>query len=95
MMRTTLAATLSFVALSAPAVAAPTGSLNGARPASSVEQAAYRHCWWHHGHRHCRYVYRDYDGPYYGYGPYYGFGPSVGFYFGRGSGWHGGHHRHR
>ena len=43
MMRTTLAATLSFVALSAPAVAAPTGSLNGARPMSAVEQAAYRH----------------------------------------------------
>jgi hypothetical protein len=80
------AVALGLATLSAQA--APAGSatmdLKGSA-VSSVEKAA-RRCWWHRGHRHCRY-YRDY-----GYYPHhYGYGPSIRFYWG---GHRHGHHRH-
>ena len=75
-----LALTLGF--LTAPASAAPLGSVDGVKSgtASAAEQVAYRRCWWRNGHRHCRWV--D-DG--------YGYGPGVNLYFGGGR--HGHHHR--
>ena len=79
--------------LCAPASAAPVGNVAGVRApnTSNVEQAAYRRCWWHNGHRHCR-IYRTYgyyDPYYYDYG--YGYGPTFGFSFGGGRHFHGGH----
>jgi len=89
----------------APATATPLSGIQNAAPAAepAVEKAAYRRCWWHHGHRHCRWVAtRYYDYGYYDdYPGYYGYGPSVGLYFGGGGwgghrgGWHGGHGGHR
>jgi hypothetical protein len=50
---------------------------------SAVEQVNYRRCWWHNGHRRCRWV-----------GDSYGYGPGVNLYFGGGG--HRGHgHHHR
>jgi hypothetical protein len=93
---------LAGAGMAAPASAAPLSGVQGGVPeaAPAVEKAAYRRCWWHHGHRHCRWVatryydYGYYDDYPYGYG--YGYGPSVGFFFGGGGGghrhggWHGG-----
>jgi hypothetical protein len=88
--------------LAGPAAAAPaigSGLKTAATENSGVEKAAYRRCWWHHGHRHCRYVSRGYR--YYGYAPYYdggyygyGYGPSLGLYFGGGHRHWGHRHRH-
>jgi len=65
------------------AQAAPAGSTTGLKAAAgtetSVDQVGYRRCWWHHGHRHCRY---------YGDRGYYGYGPGINFY------WGGHRHRH-
>lgn len=89
--------------LCAPASAAPGGNLTGLQTphASNVEQVAYRRCWRHRGHLHCRRTVRyGYADPYY-YDPYpygYGYGPSIGFSFGGGRHHHHGHHgggRHR
>ena len=82
------AAALGLGLLAAPANAAPMMSLKGVEvDTSAAEPAAYRRCWRHRGHLHCRRIYRRY----YGYGPdyypYYGYGPSFGFSFGGG-------HRH-
>jgi hypothetical protein len=78
-------------------------SLQSNQATAAVEPVAYRRCWRHRGHLHCRRtVVRRYyyDGaPYYGYGygyaPYYDYGPSFGLYFGGGGGrhFHGHHHR--
>jgi len=72
--------------LTAPASATPLSAMDGVRSgdiASAAEQVSYRRCWWHKGHRHCRWV--D-DG--------YGYGPGINLYFG-GGGRHGhGHRRH-
>jgi hypothetical protein len=70
--------------LCAPASAAPVGNVAGVHTpnTSNVEQAAYRRCWWHNGHRHCR-LYRTYG---------YGYGPTFGFSFGGGRHFHGGGH---
>jgi hypothetical protein len=81
------AVALGFATLSAQA--APVGAAPAdlkANAPSSVQQVRYyrRHCWWHHGHRHCRRHYRHY-------GPSFSFyGPGIGFYLG--SGYR--HHRH-
>jgi hypothetical protein len=91
-------------ALSVPANAAPaigTDLKAAAGETSAVDRAAYRRCWRHRGHLHCRHVVRsyryapyDYDDGYYD----YGYGPSIGLSFGGGGfrgGHRGGHHRHR
>jgi hypothetical protein len=51
---TTLA--LAAGLLATPASAAPAPAAPGVTPptTSLVQQAAWRRCWWHHGHRHCR-----------------------------------------
>jgi hypothetical protein len=64
--------------LTLPVQAAPVGSLTGNAVAArdvgaNTDQVHYR-CWWHHGHRHCRYARYGYYG--------YGYGPSVGIYVG-------------
>jgi hypothetical protein len=66
----------------APASAAPVGldGLKSGTGASPAQKVAHRHCWYHRGHRHCRWVGRS-----------YGYGPGVTIYLG---GRHG-HHRHR
>ena len=83
--------TLALGVLAAPVSAAPSVNLKGAvlEPGTSLVEKVHsvRRCWWHRGHRHCRYV-RGYRA--YGHAPnyYYGYGPSFGLYFG------GGGHRH-
>src|SRR6185295_12736849 len=47
-----------------------------AEQTSSVEKAAYRHCWWSDGRRHCRWV--DGDGPRYRSYGYRSYGYGVG-----------------
>jgi len=98
-MKYCLGAAAGALALSLATLAAEAAPVGGASvdlkasagSASSIEKAAYRRCWWHHGHRHCRWVgggyYSDYDYPYY-------YGPGVGFYFGGGRHWGGHHHHH-
>ena len=73
---------LAFGVLASPAVAAPASSLQSLEAANSslTEQVGYRRCYWHRGHRHCRWV--D-DG--------YRYGPSINLNIGGG---HRGH-RHR
>ena len=93
---------LALGAFAIPAQAAPISGANGVTAGlqtSAAEKASYRRCWWHHGHRHCRWVNDDYG--YYGYdNGYYGYGPSVGVFIGgrghggRGHGGHGHGHRH-
>ena len=82
---------LALGAFAAPASAAPISSVNGVTAGvatSAAEKASYRRCWWHNGHRRCRWVDDDYS--YYGYGDgYYGYGPGVGVFIG-GRGGHGG-----
>lgn len=66
---------LAFGFVTAPASAAPIGSVNGvqvADGASIAEQVGYRKCRWHNGRKHCRWV----EG--------YGYGPSVGVHIGDG-----------
>jgi hypothetical protein len=63
------AVALAFGFVTAPASAAPTGSVNGAQAAdgaSIAEQVGYRSCRWYNGRKHCRWV----EG--------YEYGPSVG-----------------
>jgi hypothetical protein len=58
---------IALLALSATSEAAPVSGavarLNSVTSTSSgIEKAAYRRCWWRHGHQVCRWVgYRDYD----------------------------------
>ena len=104
-MRLTLVALLATAATTLSMQPASASPLSGAaklnKSTSVVEKAAYRRCWWHRGHRHCRWVgYSNYYDDYpYDYG--YSYGPGIGFFFGGGGhrhhGWHGGHrgHRHR
>jgi hypothetical protein len=69
--------------LATPASAAPASGLQGAEAgtgASATEQVAYRRCWWHRGHRHCRWV------------DTYSYGPSINLHIGGGR--HGHRHRH-
>jgi hypothetical protein len=75
-------AVLALGVLASPAVAAPASSLQGMEAAnpSLTDQVAYRRCYWHRGHRHCRWVS---DG--------YRYGPSINLQFG---GRHGHRHRH-
>lgn len=87
------AVALTVGVFAAPASAAPTANLQGAAPEageSAAEKVAYKRCWWHRGHRHCRWVRHH--------------GPRLGFYWGghrrhwhgygyRSYGFHRGHHR--
>jgi hypothetical protein len=96
------AGALALGSLSASVQAAPLGSAPDNLKADANENTVVqdvvwvRRCWWQHGHRHCRRVWRD-SGYYYDPYPYsdgYFFGPS--FRFDRGHRHHrGGHHRHR
>ena len=78
---------LAFGVLASPAVAAPASSLQSLEAANSslTEQVGYRRCYWHRGHRHCRWV--D-DG--------YLYGPSINLNLGGGHRCHRHrrHHRH-
>jgi hypothetical protein len=71
-----------FVGLaSGGASAAPLGSNHASvksagQEVSGAEQVAYR-CWWHRGHRHCRWVEPSYRHYY-----YYAPRPYYSFYFG-------------
>jgi hypothetical protein len=64
---------MSLTAQAAPAGASAVDLKTAAT--TSVEQVRYRRCWWHNGHRHCRY-YRD-DGPSVSF-----YGPGFGLYLG-------------
>jgi hypothetical protein len=80
--------TLSTSVQAAP-LGTPPDNLKAAANENTIVQDVVwvRRCWWHHGHRHCRRVWRD---SYY-YDPYpYFYGPSFGFRFGG----HGHHHHH-
>lgn len=79
------AAAFALAALATPASAAP-ASLEGIKgnTPSAAEHVAYRRCWWHRGHRHCRWVE---DG--------YGYGPGVNLYFDGRRGHRHHHHHHR
>jgi hypothetical protein len=103
-MRLALIAFVSAAAMSIAASGTQAAPISGAselKPSTNaVEKAAYRRCWWHRGHRHCRWFHSAYydDDYYYGGYPYgYSYGPSVGFFFGGGGHRHGGfgHHGHR
>jgi hypothetical protein len=79
-------------AQAAPAGGGPAAALKGeASRNSAVEKTDWRRrCWYHRGHRHCRWQWYDdyYDPPYYG--------PGIGFFFGPGHHHRGhGHHGHR
>lgn len=95
------AGALMLGSLSLTAQAAPLGGAQDALRAdvgqnSQAQDVAWRRCWWHRGHRHCRWVghrhgyYPYYHRRHYGYRPYYrdryyGAGlafPGFGFYFG-------------
>lgn len=72
---------LALAALASSAQAAPATGLAAAidRDATSaVEQVTWkyrRHCWWHHGHRHCGWGHRPYKKWHgYGYGHRYNYG---------------------
>jgi hypothetical protein len=68
--------------LAAPASAAPMSGVNDVTagvPTSAAQEVA-RRCYWHRGHRHCRYV-------------GHGYGPGVSIHIGRDR--HGRHHRRR
>jgi hypothetical protein len=72
---------LAFGLLATPSLAAPATGLQGIESQTSsslTEQVAYRRCWWHRGHRHCRWV--------------GGYGPSIRLHFG-GRHHHHRHHR--
>jgi hypothetical protein len=76
----TASLSLALALLAVPATAASVGNLDGLRQGAqpAAEQVAWRRCWWHHGHRHCRWVHRG-----------YGYGPGVNLYFGgHRHGWH-------
>ena len=85
---------LALNVLSAPASAAPLGTatLDVTGSKAVAEQVAYRRCWRHKGHRHCRWVEDDYG--YNSYPGYYGYGPGINLYFGGGGHRHH-HHGHR
>jgi hypothetical protein len=74
---------LAFGVLATPSLAAPATGLKGVESQASsslTEQVAYRRCWYHHGHRHCRWV--------------GGYGPSVSLHFGGHRHGHRHHRRH-
>ena len=51
-----LAAAVSLGLLTAPASAAPVGDMKaGLQNSNSATQEVARRCYWHRGHRHCRY----------------------------------------
>jgi len=72
------AAAAAAVLMGSAAQAAPAASAKAlaAERTSSVEKAAYRHCWWSDGRRHCRWV--DGDGPRYRSYGYRSYGYGVG-----------------
>ena len=75
---------LAFGVLATPSLAAPATGLNGIESqagSSLTEEVAYRRCWYHRGHRHCRWV--------------GGYGPGFSLHFGGCHGYrHHRHHRH-
>lgn len=75
---------LTLATFAAPASAAP-ASLEGVKGGapSATEHVAYRRCWYHRGHRHCRYVREGYR-----------YEPGVNLYIGGGRHHHHRHHRH-
>jgi|SRR5262249_49185627 hypothetical protein len=86
---------LSASVQAAPLPAGPDSLTAGAAENTALQNVVWvRRCWWDHGYRHCRRVWRDsYYEPY----PYddgYYYGPSYGFSFGGHGHRHGGH-RHR
>jgi hypothetical protein len=72
------AGVLALGAMTLTAQAAPAGASTAdlkTAATTSAEKVRYRRCWWHDGHRHCRY-YREY-------GPSFSFyGPGFGLYLG-------------
>jgi hypothetical protein len=59
----------SLAAQAAPAAPGALETMTAATRDGKAENVAYRRCWWHRGHRHCRWYGSRYRG--YGYG-YYG-----------------------
>jgi hypothetical protein len=77
------AATVTLGLLTAPASATPIGDIKaGLQNGNTVTEEVARRCYWHRGHRHCR---------------YYGYRPGVSIHIGRGHRHghrHGRRHRH-
>jgi hypothetical protein len=89
--------TLSASVQAAPLGTAPDSLKVAADENTAVQDVVWvRRCWWHHGNRHCRRIWRD-SGYYYDSYPYndgYYYGPSIGFSFGGGHGHHHSGHHH-
>jgi hypothetical protein len=63
----------SLAAQAAPPAPGTLDTMTTAAREGKAENVAYRRCWWHHGHRHCRgYGYGGYGYRGYGYRGYYG-----------------------
>ena len=89
------AAGLLFLAMAVPSAQAAPGVSPGLNTSadSQVEHVHMkRHCWWHKGKRHCRYVSHRHR-----WGKGYGYRPGFGVYIGQSHrGIHRGHrHHHR